>query len=223
MLRTICAALALLATTFACSAEEVPAFVEGTHYTVLDPAQPTSSSPEVVEVVEFFWYGCPHCYAFEPHVRGWEQGLPANVEFIRVPGTFNAAYKMHAKAYYTAQVLGILDEVHADFFDAVQNNIHAAQGGGGDPMTVMFATEDQIASFFVQHGVSDAQFRSTFNSFQVSTLVARAESLQRRYRIAHVPTIVVNGKYVTDGTMARTWPRLIEIINHLVDMEQQQR
>jgi protein dithiol oxidoreductase (disulfide-forming) len=213
MLRTMLATLAVVATSFAAVAQEGP-FVEGEQYTVLTPAQPTSSSPEVVEVVEFFWYGCPHCYAFEPHIEAWRAQLPANVVFIPVPATFNAQYKIHAKAYYTAQVLGVLDQTHEVLFDA----IHDPAPGTQRPMT-----EDQLAEFFTQFGVTEEDFHSTFNSFQVSTLVARAESLQRRYRIAHVPTMIINGKYVTDGTMARNWPRLIEIMDYLVDRELSER
>jgi protein dithiol oxidoreductase (disulfide-forming) len=208
MLRKICATLVLATFSFACSAQE-SAFVEGTHFTELTPAQPTSSSPEVIEVVEFFWYGCPHCYAFEPHVQAWRENLPANTVFIQVPATFNALYKLHAKAYYTAEVLGVLAQSHDAMFDAIHDS-----PDGNRPLD-----EDSLAAFYAQFGVTDEAFRSTFNSFQVSTMVARAESLQRRYRIAHVPTMIINGRYMTDGTMARNWPRLIEIMSYLVESE----
>lgn len=206
MRKFVVAAAAALSFTAPASAAEID-LIEGTHYQLLTPAQPTSSSPEVIEVVEFFWYGCPHCYAFEPNVQAWRDELPEDVVFIQIPGTFNALYKLHAKAFYTARALGILDELHDDFFDEihVEGNI--------------MRSEEALMEFFGRYGVSEDDFRSTFNSFAVSTEVARAESLARRYRLRHVPTVIVNGKYVTDGNMSGTWSGLIQIMDELVERE----
>jgi hypothetical protein len=93
---------------------------ESVGYETLSPAQPTHN-PDKIEVIEFFWYGCPHCYDFEPVLENWVKSLPKNVEFIRQPAVFSDLWGKHAKAYFTAEALGVVDKIHADFFDAIQN------------------------------------------------------------------------------------------------------
>ncbi len=107
----------LLILLFSCSALLK---AESVGYESLSPAQPTHN-PDKIEVIEFFWYGCPHCYSFEPVLEKWVQNLPKNVEFIRQPAVFSDLWGKHAKAYFTAEALGVVDKVHADFFDAIQN------------------------------------------------------------------------------------------------------
>ena len=175
-------------------------------YETLSPAQPTQN-PDKIEVIEFFWYGCPHCYAFEPLLEKWVKSLPKNVEFIRQPAVFNETWGKHAKAYYTAEALGVVDKVHADFFDAVQNKKESLD------------TEEALAKFFAAHGVNEAQFHEAYNSFAVDTKMRNAPSMATRYGITGVPAIIINGKYKTNGTLAGSHEKMIEVMNNLIKQE----
>jgi thiol:disulfide interchange protein DsbA len=175
-------------------------------YETLSPAQPTQN-PDKIEVIEFFWYGCPHCYSFEPLLEKWVKTLPKNVEFIRQPAAFNELWSKHAKAYYTAEALGVVDKVHADFFDAVQNKKESLD------------TEEALAKFFAAHGVNEAQFHEAYNSFAVDTKMRNAPSMATRYGITGVPAIIINGKYKTNGTLAGSHEKMIEVMNKLIKQE----
>ncbi len=182
-------------------------FKDGTHFRTLPVAQPTSAPPDKVEVVEVFWYGCPHCYTLEPHIQAWKADMPANAEFVRMPAALNRGWQLHARVFYTAEALGVLDEVHEELF----REIH----GKGNRLD----TEESLVEFFGRFGVSEEQFMETFNSFAVQTRLRQADSLVRRYRITGVPAVVVNGKYVTGADMAGGETRLFEVINFLVEKE----
>ncbi len=175
-------------------------------YEVISPAQPTHD-PAKIEVIEFFWYGCPHCYDFEPLLNKWKQSLPKNVEFIRQPAAFNETWTKHAKAYYTAEALGVVDKIHADFFDAVQNKKEELE------------TEDQLAKFFVAHGVKEADFHEAYNSFPVDAKIRQAGAMAARYGITGVPAIIINGKYKTNGPLAGSHEKMIEVMNRLIKQE----
>lgn len=180
----------------------------GTHYRVMTPVQPTSVDPGKVEVLEIFWYGCPHCYTLEPHVREWvENEMPSNAEFVRIPATLNRGWQVHARAYYTAEALGRLDEIHDGLFKAL--NVDR------NPLN----TEDLLIRFFASYGVSEQEFLEAFNSFAVQTKLRRADSLVRRYRITGVPAMVVNGKYVTGADMSGGIPQLFEVVEFLIEKE----
>ena len=158
-------------------------------YEIISPAQPTQH-PDKIEVIEFFWYGCPHCYSFEPLLDNWSKNLPKNVEFIRQPAAFNELWSKHAKAYYTAEALGIVDKVHADLFDAIQNKKESLD------------TEEALSKFFIAHGVNETQFKEAYNSFVVDSKMRQAPLMAARYGITGVPAIIINGKYKTNGTLA---------------------
>jgi protein dithiol oxidoreductase (disulfide-forming) len=181
-----------------------------TGYEAVSPPQPTTN-PAKVEVIEFFWYGCPHCYSFEPSLSKWLKTKPDNVDFIRIPAVFNEEWGKHAKAYYTAEALGVVDAVHTDLFDEVQKakqeNKHALE------------TEEELAKFFVAHGVKDADFREAYNSFMVDSKIRQAPALAAKYGITGVPAIIVNGKYKTNGTLAGSQEKMIDIINTLIKKE----
>ncbi|NNF67298.1 MAG: thiol:disulfide interchange protein DsbA/DsbL, partial [Gammaproteobacteria bacterium] len=176
-------------------------------YRVLRPAQPTSSSPDKVEVAEIFMYSCPHCLDFEPFVKNYLKDKPAYVSFVRIPASFNSTARMHTKAYYMAETLGILEDVHMDFF----NEYHVKKN--------RLANEKVITRFFVDRGVTEDQVAGAFNSFAVDTKVRQADNLGRRYQIDSVPSVVINGKYVTSGAMAGSTKKLREIIDYLVAKE----
>lgn len=175
-------------------------------YETLTPAQPTQN-PEKIEVIEFFWYGCPHCYHFEPQLTQWLQNLPDNVQFIRQPAIFNSLWEKHAKAYFTAEALGIVDKVHADFFDAIQNKKQKLD------------TEEELLKFFTAHGVSEADFRNAYNSFLVDTKVRQAKTMAPRYGVTGVPAIIINGKYKTTGPLAKSQDNMIDVMNELIKQE----
>jgi len=179
---------------------------ESVGYETLSPAQPTQN-PAKIEIIEFFWYGCPHCYAFEPLLEKWKKNLPANVEFIRLPAAFNELWSKHAKAYYTAEALGIVEKIHADFFEAIQN--------GKEKLD----TEASLAAFFVAHGVTESQFKEAYSSFAVDSKMRQAPLMATRYGITGVPAIIVNGKYKTNGTLAGSHEKMIEVIDKLIKEE----
>lgn len=182
-------------------------FQLGTHYERLSPTQPTSSSAERVEVAEVFTYGCPHCYEFESYIAPWARSQSSAISFVRIPATWNDLVRLHARAFYTADALGKLDEMHEAFFAEIHE-----RGNRLD-------TRDAVAAFFGRFGVAPAVFAETFDSYDVHTRVQRAEDLARRYQIRGVPAIVVNGKYTSNATLAGGYPQLIELIDELAASE----
>lgn len=182
-------------------------FEAGTHYQTISPAQPTSTGPEQVEVAEFFMYSCIHCYNFDPHLEEWKQTAPDYVNFIRVPTVWNSLARIHGQAFYAAEALGVKDEMHTAFFREIHVSGNALQ------------SEDALAEFFGRFDVSREDFERTFNSFAVHANVQRADELMRRYRVSSTPTMVVNGKYRADGSMAGGYDMLIELIDELAAAE----
>ncbi|OQW72670.1 MAG: disulfide bond formation protein DsbA [Proteobacteria bacterium ST_bin11] len=179
-------------------------------YEAVTPAQPVQN-PDKIEVIEFFWYGCPHCYSLEPSMVEWLKTKPANVEFIRQPAVFSDLWGKHAKAYFTAEALGVLDKVHADLFDAIQNKKQK------------LVSEDELAKFFADHGVKDEEFRSAFNSFLVDAKLRQAESTGPRYGISGVPALIVNGKYKVTAQSAKSQANMLTVVNHLIAQESQKK
>ena len=186
-------------------------FREGRHYQRLSPAQPTSSGPETVEVAEVFWYGCPHCYEFEPFVQDWKSKAPDGVSVVSIPATWNPLLLLHARAFYTAEDLGVLDDVHM----AVFREFHERR----NPLD----SEARIRDFFAGQGVAEADFDRSWSSFNVQSKVQRAEQLARRYRVTGVPMLVVNGKYVVDGRSAGGLRQMLDVAEELVTLEQSAR
>lgn len=175
-------------------------------YEKLASPQPTQNADKI-EVIEFFWYGCPHCYAFEPLLEKWVKNLPKNVEFIRQPAAFNDLWSKHAKAYFTAEALGVVDKVHADFFDAIQNKNEKLDN------------EEDLTKFFVAHGVTASQFQEAYNSFAVDAKLRQSPLMAGRYGITGVPAIIINGKYLTNGTLAGSHEKMIEVMDKLIKQE----
>ena len=182
-------------------------FELGTHYDRLSPTQPTSSGPDQIEVCEIFWYGCSHCYTFDPYLESWNEDLAADVSFVRIPAVWNPLLQLHARAYYAAEVLGITEEIHTPIFREIHVN--------GNPLN----SEQALQGFFEQFGVSAEDFTGAFNSFAVHTRLQRADELTRRYRISSVPTVIVNGKYSASAASAGDYPVLMELIDELVASE----
>lgn len=204
----------------ACSAAEAPVtakaatteFKEDVQYKRV-PKQQKPANPKRVEVNEFFWYGCPHCYHLDPEVYKWLAGKPADVDFVRVPNSLGRPEGLlHSKAFYTAEILGIGEKIHRPLFDAINKN-HA-------PMT----TEADLQAFFTeQSGVLPDVFTSTFRGFAVDSRVRRAEDMSRFYAISSVPTIVVGGKYYTNGSLAGDFPKVMQTVDFLIGKVRQER
>ena len=181
-------------------------FTVGRHYEVINPAQ-TTSTGEKIEVIELFWYGCPHCYTFEPHIKNWLGSKADYVEFVRMPAVFADNWLIHARAYYAAEQLGVLDTIHTPLFEA----LHLKKR--------KLFTEDALATFFVEFGTTDEAFRQAYNSFDVDTKTRQAVAATRSYGITGVPAIIVNGKYRSSARSVGSYENLLKLVNYLADKE----
>jgi thiol:disulfide interchange protein DsbA len=197
---TIVAAFALLGVALS------PVFAAGDGYEMVTPPQPTTTKDKV-EVVELFWYGCPHCYRLEPYVKRWLKKKPANVKFVRMPGMFRPSWEIHGRAYYTAEILGVVDKVHEPMFEAIHEQKRRLNN------------EAAIMALFRQHGVSEKDFKRVFRSFAVETKLRRAKDMGRRYGIKGVPAIIVNGKYRTSPQEAGGNAKIFRVVNKLIKQE----
>ncbi|MGE8683888.1 MAG: thiol:disulfide interchange protein DsbA/DsbL [Acinetobacter sp.] len=177
-------------------------FVAGTDYTVL-PQPVKVERPGKIEVREFFWYGCPHCFTLEPHMQAWLKQLPKDVRFVRTPAAMNPFWEQGARAYYASEALGVRQKAHLQLL----HDIHVGQKN--------ILEQGAFAKFYTRYGVPEAKFNSTYNSFAVSSKIAQAKSLAAQYKLSGVPAITVNGKYIVQGEDART----VEIVKYLVDQE----
>jgi thiol:disulfide interchange protein DsbA len=201
--RPLLAGLVVLAAQSALAAD----LVEGVQYKVLKPAVPTNVAPGKVEVVEVFWYACGHCYLLEPKLDAWEKkGKAPYVEFVRMPAVWNELLRTHARLFYTIEILG-KRELHGEAFREIN-----VRGNRLD-------TPEKIEAFFTARGVPKADFQKAFSGFAVESKLARATDLNKRYRITSTPTVVVNGKYVTDAGMAGSEDKLFQVINALAARE----
>lgn len=178
-------------------------------WATLPQPQPTRN-PAKVEVIEFFWYGCPHCYDAEPRVAGWLKKQPAEVEFVRVPAIFNPRWAVLGRAFYAMQQLKLGDKEHRALFDA----IHRDRKNLND--------EPSLAEFFATLGVPADRFRSAFNDFDVDGKVRRANQMTAAYGLEGVPAFIVNGKYRIDGTLAGSEAGMFEALDQLVAQELKQ-
>ena len=191
----------------ALSYAQIERFVAGTHYQeIANPVNTKDSSK--VEVIEAFWYGCSHCFRFEPLIADWEVNKPDDVDFVRFPALWNGLMKVHAQVYYAAEALNSVNVLHEHIFNAI--NVERN----------MLQNEDQIAELFAQHGISQSDFDSAFNSFSVRTKVNQAEKRMSDYGIRSTPNMIVNGKYlVATGENVRTQQEMLEIVDFLVEKE----
>ncbi len=189
-------------------------WVAGTNYKVLLPAQPTDVAPGKVEVIEFFWYGCPHCYALDPYLQSWLKNKPAYIDFRRVHVTWGEVQRAHARLFYTLQALGKVDALHGKVFEEY-HEAHDPMFAPGDEK----ATLAQQQRFAKANGIAETDFANAWNSFGVLTNVQKADEMGRRYKVEGVPTLVIDGKYVTDVAMAGSQQNVIQIINDLAASE----
>lgn len=182
-------------------------YEEGRNYQPIIPAQPTETKGKI-EVVELFWYGCPHCYRFQPYMERWLKQKPADVEYRRMPVILGENWALLAKAYYTAEILGIVDRLHQPLFDA----IHAQKR--------RIDTEERLMEFFAEQGVSNEDFRKAYNSFAVDAKVRRSREMGRRYQTQATPSVAINGKYILNPDNADgNFNTMIKVMDYLIDKE----
>ncbi|MGH8283807.1 MAG: thiol:disulfide interchange protein DsbA/DsbL [Gammaproteobacteria bacterium] len=187
-------------------------FKEGVNYVPVSPAQPTTVQPGQIEVIEFFWYGCPHCFAFEPYVDAWLKHKPANVVFKLIPAAWTGGEHMDidAKAFYTAQALGIREKIHDPLFNAIHVQNQYA----------LINSQSALQGFFANYGVSKQQFDSTWNSFGVQLKMNQALQTLQRFGIQGVPTFVVNGKWLTGAGYQMPPQQAMQCVEFLVQQQE---
>jgi len=183
-------------------------FKAGTDYLALEKPVGVDAKPPLIEVIEFFSYGCSHCRDFEPQFEKWKQAAPKDVRVRLEHVAFNNAFEPLQRVYYTLQTMGKLDELHDKVFAAVQS-----QGLRLDQPQVLLP-------WVAQQGLDRAKFEQVYNSFGVATLVRRAVELQNAYGVAGTPALTIGGRYYTDGGMAR-FERMLAITDMLVERERQ--
>lgn len=211
MLKRLGFLLAGLLVVAACSAADKDAapatnWEAGKNYFLIDPAQATATGDKI-EVLEIFSYACPHCAHFQPYAEQLKQSLPKYAQFAYMPAVFNPQWEPYARAFYTAQSLGVLDKTHQALFDALHR----------DHMPLR--TIDDLAGFYAQHGVDKAKFLAASGSFEVESKLTRAQEIVRNDGIDGTPSIVVNGKYRVTGASAGGFPELIQLVDWLVKKE----
>ena len=189
---------------------------DGVNYTRVVPAQPTNVPAGQVEVLEFFWYACPHCYALEPTMQTWLKSKPAYISFVRVPVEWNEGHRSLARLFYALDAMGKLNDVHGEIFKEIQVNGDPLIGP--DPSNAAAAERVQL-SFIKKLGLSEADFEKAYHDMNVETALQRADQLGQRYRVSSVPTFVVNGKYTTDVTMAGGPEKLMSLLADLAAQE----
>ena len=175
-------------------------------YSLVTPPQPTETGDKI-EVIEFFWYGCPHCYRFHPVIEQWRKTLPDDVEFRLMPGVLNPSWVNHARAYFAAEVLGVVDKLHDPLFNAIHKQ------------KKRLVKIDDLADFAAEQGIDRQQFLSTMKSFAVETRLRRSQQLAQAYKINGVPSVAIAGKYMTSGSLAGSYPRVIQVMDELIDRE----
>lgn len=198
---------ALALTAFAGRAAFAADFDPKGKYDPVQPAQPTETNNKV-EVVDIFWYGCPHCFTFLPTMEAFEKSKPEYVEIRRMPAIFRESWEPHARAFYTAEILGVVDKVHRPLFEA----IHVQKR--------KMDTPQELKALFEAQGVSGEDFDKTYASFAVDSLLRKSQVMQQRYGIQGTPAVVINGKYRTSGGQAGSYENVVKVIESLAEQEQ---
>jgi len=208
MRNMIKAALFLFVSAVSLASIAMPfAYVEDVHYKKTEQLLATNTKDKI-EVVEMFFYGCPHCFNLESTVEEWKKNLPENVTFRYVPAVFKDTWAPLAKAFYAMEKMDLLDKLHAPLFEAIhfdQRRIY---------------TEEAIADFVVEHGVNRDEFVDAMNSFAVKTAVNKAKKMTDTSGISGVPALIVNGKYMTGAALAGGEEEIFEIVDFLIQGEQ---
>jgi thiol:disulfide interchange protein DsbA len=185
------------------------ALEKGRDYVAIPQPQPVETGSKI-EVREFFWYGCPHCYALEPKLEEWLSRKPANVEFIRTPATA-PRWLVHAQAFYAFAALDATERTHEALFRAIHEDNRRLND------------EDSLAEFAKEQGINPAKFREAFESFGVRVKLQKAKQINQAFQVTSVPTFEVDGKYVTSAGMAGGEAELFSVIDQLVEKAARKR
>jgi len=176
----------------------------GADYLVLDKKTAVEAPAGKVEVVEFFWYNCPHCNAFEPTLESWIKRVPKDVQVRRVPVGFRDDFVPQQRLYYTLEAMNKVDELHAKVFRAVHGERQA------------LTTDEAIIAWAEKQGLDKAKFTETFHSFSVASKLRRAVQLQDAYKVEGVPALGIAGRYYTDGSLAGSMERALLVTDYLL-------
>jgi len=177
---------------------------EGTEFLALEKRVNTDAQQGKIEVIEFFWYSCPHCNAFEPRLEAWIKKQPADVVIRRVPVAFRDDFVPQQRLFYTLEAMGKLDELHGKVFQAIHAN--------REPIN----REDSIVAWAGKQGLDTTKFKELYNSFSVSGKARRATQLQEAFQVQGVPAIGIAGRYYTDGTLAGNMDRVLQVTEYLI-------
>jgi thiol:disulfide interchange protein DsbA len=178
----------------------------GKDYAAVAPAQPTDSKGKI-EVVEFFAYTCPHCFELEPELAAWAKKLPRNVVLKRMPVIFNDSWEPMARAYFALDALGAVDKLHGEVFNAV----HIQDKDLTHP--------EDFYDWGAKQGLDRAKLKAAYESFSTDTKVSRARQMQRAYKLAGVPSLAINGKYLTSPSMAGGYGKTLKVVSELIQKE----
>jgi len=176
----------------------------GTDYQDVDPRAPTEAPAGKIEVVEFFWYSCPHCNAFEPLLASWIKLLPKDVAFRRAPVAFRDDFVPQQRLYYALEAMDLVEKLHAKVFAAIH----------GEKLNL--STSQGILDWVAKQGVDKAKFTEHFNSFSVATQATKAAQLQNAYRVEGVPALGVAGRFYVDGQLAKGMDKALKVVETLV-------
>ena len=179
-------------------------------YRAVDPVQPTDTGAKI-EVIEFMWYGCPHCNAFEPSLNAWLKKLPADVGFRRVPAQFSPIWIQHAKLFYTLDALGQEERLHGKAFDAIHKE------------NMPLDKDADMIEWAARNGIDKAKFTDAMKSFGVAGKLRRAQQMVVNYRIDGVPAMAVGGKYLTAPSMAQGEEKCLRVVDYLIDAERKKK
>lgn len=208
--RTFCSLALPLTLSAHTAARAQEQFVEGKHYLEVSPRQPTKD-PKQVEVLEFFAYSCSHCNSFEPALEAWLKKLPRDVQFRRVPVAFRQDFVIHQQLYIALEMLGLVEKLHGKVFHA----IHVEKQ--------RLATLADIADFGAKNGVDGKRLVETMNSFSVASKVKQATTLAEGYKIEGTPSLGVDGRWLTSGSLASTNPRSLLVADQLIALSKKAR
>ena len=175
-------------------------------FSELKPTQPVSVEGNKIEVIEFFWYGCPHCYNLEPFLETWLKKLPPDVQFRRVPAVFNPRWEHDAEIFYTFDALGVLDKVHRPFFDAIHRD------------GLRTDNPEALAQWLQRNGIDPKKFNDTMKSFTVKSRTGRAKQMSVAYGIDGTPAMAVQGKYSVSAEQGGSREGMLQTVSQLVDM-----
>ncbi|WP_018863280.1 MULTISPECIES: thiol:disulfide interchange protein DsbA/DsbL [Thioalkalivibrio] len=178
---------------------------DGQNFRTIQPPVDTGLEDGKIQVVEVFWYGCPHCYSFEPYVQEWQKGLDDDIEFVYLPAPMNDVWALHARVFYTAQKLDVLDEVHQAFYDAIHDQ--------GREMR----SESAILRFINQRGLDADEFREVMRSEEIRRKVTEAGQDVQEYGVEGVPTLVIDGEAVVSASMTRSHEEMLDVADFLIE------